>query len=48
MTINEFCKITGLTEAQATGKEKIGGYLDLRSGSRYIGKEQTFTQPTLF
>lgn len=59
MTINEFCKITGLTEAQATGKEKIGGYLylssvtsipegfnptvggylDLRSGSRYIGKE---------
>lgn len=31
MTLKEFCKVSGLTEAQATGKEKIEGILDLRS-----------------
>ena len=31
MTLKEFCKKYGLTEAQATGKEEVGGYLDLRS-----------------
>ena len=31
MTLKDFCKKYGLTIEQATGKEKIGGYLDLRS-----------------
>ena len=31
MTLKEFCKITGLTEVQATGKEEIKGDLDLSS-----------------
>ena len=59
MTLQKFCKIANITEAQATGKEAIsgsldlssvtsipdgfnptvGGSLDLRSVSRYIGKE---------
>ena len=59
MELKDFCKKYGLTIEQATGKEKIGGsldlssvtsipegfnptvggYLDLSSGSRYIGKE---------
>ena len=31
MTLQEFCKIANITEVQATGKEKIGGDLDLSS-----------------
>ena len=31
MTLQDFCKIANITEAQAIGKEKIGGSLDLRS-----------------
>ena len=31
MTLKEFCKITGLTMEQATGKAEIKGYLYLRS-----------------
>lgn len=31
MTLKDFCKKHGLTEAQATGKEKICGDLDLSS-----------------
>ena len=31
MTLKDFCKKYGLTEAQATGKEEVSGYLDLRS-----------------
>ena len=31
MTLKEFCRKFNLTDEQATGKEKIAGYLDLRS-----------------
>ena len=31
MTLKKFCKKYGLIEAQATGKEEVGGFLDLRS-----------------